>query len=781
MANLIQIKRSTATDTPTAGSLITGELAYSLLNTSNSLFVGDGSNNAIRIGGGKYSWLHQANVSSPGALTANAVVITNGNGYVTEWKTNKLIIGVDGSTINVTSISAAANSTQLGASAGGSNNEFVTSYAIKTYVDGYVNDAKPIVTSTQVGFGNTSNRLASSTDFTFDDTSDKITVGNTTVNAIVSPATIAIGNSSVNTVISSSAIDTDGTLAVLGAATLSNTLSVTGAANVAATLNVVGATTVNGALTINNTAALGDTTVTGFITATGTVNATALNIGANVNVTTSSISVGNTTVNTQITAGDIKLNGSSLTIGNSTVNTTITGNTLNVTGTLGTGNVTVTGFLNVSSYGTFGGTVNATALNIGANVNVTATGFNVGNSTVNVSSNSSFLRVDTVTVNGSLVTVPGQFRGYSANLTTAVEVGSNVAISTSAVSVGNATVNTVILSTGIDTDGTLAVLGATTLSNTLGVTGGTTLSTANVTSNLNVVGAATVNGAFTVNNTAALGNTTITGATMSTANVTSSVNIVGAATVNGALTVNNTAAVGNTTITGFANVSSTLQVGANASFAQNASVTGHLSVGTFQTGDATISGNLTITGTLTTVSANNLTVTDSMIQLASNNTTTDALDIGFFGSYEAGDAGNHEHTGLFRDASESGVYKLFQGLEVSPTTTVDTANNTFEIATLQAFLKSGGAGASGLIANSTTIALTANSTLNVAIVANTLTLSSALAGNSGGTGLASFTAEDILVANSSNGFRALAKGSEGYVLQIASGVVAYNTLDGGTF
>ena len=54
-------------------------------------------------------------------------------------------------------------------------------------------------------------------------------------------------------------------------------------------------------------------------------------------------------------------------------------------------------------------------------------------------------------------------------------------------------------------------------------------------------------------------------------------------------------------------------------------------------------------------------------------------------------------------------------------------------------------------------------------------------GNSGGTGLASFTAEDILVANSSNGFRALAKGSEGHVLQIASGVVAYNTLDGGTF
>jgi hypothetical protein len=56
-----------------------------------------------------------------------------------------------------------------------------------------------------------------------------------------------------------------------------------------------------------------------------------------------------------------------------------------------------------------------------------------------------------------------------------------------------------------------------------------------------------------------------------------------------------------------------------------------------------------------------------------------------------------------------------------------------------------------------------------------------LVGTSGGTGLASYTAEDILVANSSNGFRKLAVGAEGYVLQVSSGVVTYNSLDGGTF
>jgi len=195
----------------------------------------------------------------------------------------------------------------------------------------------------------------------------------------------------------------------------------------------------------------------------------------------------------------------------------------------------------------------------------------------------------------------------------------------------------------------------------------------------------------------------------------------------------------------------------------------------------TVSGNLNVTGTLTTINANNLTVTDSMIQLAADNTLGDVVDIGFFGSYEVGDGGNHEYTGMFRDASDSGIYKLFQGLDPSPAGTVDTGNTSFAFATLQAFIRTGGAGLTGFIANATTIAITANSTLNVAIVANTLTLSTPLAGNSGGTGLNAFTAEDILVANSTNGFRALNKGAEGTVLQISGGVVAYSTLDGGTY
>ena len=88
MASIIQIKRSTTTAAPTDGSLAAGELAFSGLPASNSLFVGDVSGNPIRVAGTKYLWLHQANTTQPGALTANAVILTNGNSFITNLKSN---------------------------------------------------------------------------------------------------------------------------------------------------------------------------------------------------------------------------------------------------------------------------------------------------------------------------------------------------------------------------------------------------------------------------------------------------------------------------------------------------------------------------------------------------------------------------------------------------------------------------------------------------------------------------------------------------------------------
>jgi hypothetical protein len=200
----------------------------------------------------------------------------------------------------------------------------------------------------------------------------------------------------------------------------------------------------------------------------------------------------------------------------------------------------------------------------------------------------------------------------------------------------------------------------------------------------------------------------------------------------------------------------------------------HSNTGYFD-GSVQIGGNLSVLGTTFTTSANNLIVDDSLIQLAANNTTSDLLDIGFYGSYDAGVA-PHEHTGLFRDASDGGLYKLFSGLQDSPTNLVNTAGVGYTTATLQAYLNSG-----AFISNTTTVAITANASVNVAIIANTLTLSTALAGTSGGTGRGTTTNNALLVGNSTNGYNELTLSVGGYVLQSNGTALVYDTLDGGSF
>jgi hypothetical protein len=218
----------------------------------------------------------------------------------------------------------------------------------------------------------------------------------------------------------------------------------------------------------------------------------------------------------------------------------------------------------------------------------------------------------------------------------------------------------------------------------------------------------------------------------------------------------------------------TVSLGTNAlrwdNLFANTTRTGTLTVDT----DATINGNLVVSGSLVTINVATLTVTDSLIQLASNNTISDTLDIGFFGNFKP--AGTAAFAGIFRDASDSGIFKVFKDLQEAPTTTVNAIGTGYTKGTLDTFLSS-----HGLVSNSSAVTLTANSTVAVNMTANSLTLTTALVGTSGGTGLASFTAEDILVANTTNGFRKLALGTDGYVLQSNGTAVVYATLDGGSF
>ena len=191
-------------------------------------------------------------------------------------------------------------------------------------------------------------------------------------------------------------------------------------------------------------------------------------------------------------------------------------------------------------------------------------------------------------------------------------------------------------------------------------------------------------------------------------------------------------------------------------------------------GNLTVGGDLTVTGNLTTSNVTSVIVSDPMIYLAGNNYSSDLVDIGFAGNYYDG---AERHTGLFRDHTD-GLYKLFYNLtqELSGNNDVDTADASYRTATLVAYLNSG-----GLVTNTTAVTVTANSSFAVNIVANTLSLSTPLPGTSGGTGLNSYTTEDLLVANSSNGFRKLSLGTAGAVLQSNGSALVYAVLDGGSF
>jgi len=207
---------------------------------------------------------------------------------------------------------------------------------------------------------------------------------------------------------------------------------------------------------------------------------------------------------------------------------------------------------------------------------------------------------------------------------------------------------------------------------------------------------------------------------------------------------------------------------------------GHFVTGTFDS-HVQIAGDLTVSGNVTTTNVSDLIVSDPLIHLAANNETSDIVDIGFVGHYSDDGGSTKKHVGFFRDASDGGVFKLFTNsqdanLDAANSITINTTATGYATAILETYLRS-----SGLVSNSSVTNITANSTVSVTITANTLALSTALAGTSGGTGLASYTAEDILVANSSNGFRKLGLGTSGYVLQSNGTALVYDALDGGSF
>ena len=191
---------------------------------------------------------------------------------------------------------------------------------------------------------------------------------------------------------------------------------------------------------------------------------------------------------------------------------------------------------------------------------------------------------------------------------------------------------------------------------------------------------------------------------------------------------------------------------------------GDININPNGTGNLTTSGNLivagdfTVNGTTTTVNTETMAVEDPLLALATGNNSADAIDIGLYGLYDT--SGTDKYSGLFRDANDSGKWKLFKDLQAAPTTTVNTGGTGYAIGTVVAHLEDS----------------------SVAITGGTITGITDLTVADGGTGRSSFTSNGLLYGNGTGGVNATTAGADGYILLSNSGTPTWSaSIDGGTF
>ena len=212
MANtIIQIKRSTSTAAP--GSLQYGELAYSF--NSGQLFIGNGSNAPISIGGNTFNQLIN---SATSANTSDSLVKRDGSGSfsatsiyaelfgnaatATQWQTSRLI-GVEGDATGQISIDGTANANvpltliNTGVSA--------TTYGGATQIPTFTVNAKGLITAAaNVAVATTLSLAGDSGTDTIDLLTDTLTFEGgdgitTTANSLLDTVTFDLDNTVLRT------------------------------------------------------------------------------------------------------------------------------------------------------------------------------------------------------------------------------------------------------------------------------------------------------------------------------------------------------------------------------------------------------------------------------------------------------------------------------------------------------------------------------------------------------------------------------------------------------
>lgn len=92
--------------------------------------------------------------------------------------------------------------------------------------------------------------------------------------------------------------------------------------------------------------------------------------------------------------------------------------------------------------------------------------------------------------------------------------------------------------------------------------------------------------------------------------------------------------------------------------------------------NVTIGGNLTVSGTTTTVSSTAVTINDVNVSLAGNN-SANSTDIGIYGKYVSGST---KYKGIFNDADNSDTWTFFKDTGTEPGNTVNVSASGYALA-----------------------------------------------------------------------------------------------------
>jgi len=125
------------------------------------------------------------------------------------------------------------------------------------------------------------------------------------------------------------------------------------------------------------------------------------------------------------------------------------------------------------------------------------------------------------------------------------------------------------------------------------------------------------------------------------------------------------------------------------------------------TGDLTITGNLDVEGTTTTIDSTTVSIADPLFKLAKDN-TTNSVDLGFYGKYV--ESATTKFAGFARDADDSRKFILFDGLQAEPTSTVNKSGTGFNKQTLIANIEGNLAGSPTITAATIATSLDMNGT-----------------------------------------------------------------------